>query len=247
MKRVLIVPAAGHGTRLRSPLPKLLVPVGGRPMIDWLFDLYADRVDHRVIVTSPAALAAVTAHVKRLQATEVAVQDQPTGMLDAILIGAERAAAQEPESIWITWCDQVGVHPATVDRLSALSSSSPAPALVMPTVWQESPYIHLDRDDSGRITRVRHRREGDAMPARGESDMGLFAISAHACFDLLPQYAGVVETGTATRERNFLPFIPWVAARGEVTTFPSRDPEEAIGVNTPEDLQAVEAYLRRRT
>jgi len=93
---------------------------------------------------------------------------------------------------------------------------------------------------------VLHRREGDDMPARGESDMGLFALSADACFGMLPRYAKEVVAGAGTGERNFLPFIPWVARRGEVITFPSEDPEEAIGVNTPEELSAVEAYLQRR-
>lgn len=84
------------------------------------------------------------------------------------------------------------------------------------------------------------------MPETGESDMGLFALSPDACFTLLPQYAREVATGARTGERNFLPFIPWVASRGGVVTFPSEDPEEAIGVNTPEELQVVEAYLHRR-
>jgi bifunctional N-acetylglucosamine-1-phosphate-uridyltransferase/glucosamine-1-phosphate-acetyltransferase GlmU-like protein len=116
----------------------------------------------------------------------------------------------------------------------------------MPTVTKADPYIHLERDSSGRISRVLHRREGDTMPAIGESDMGLFALSAEACFHLLPQFAAEVETGTGTGERNFLPFIPWVAQRRPVITFPSEHPEEAIGVNTPEELRAVEAYLKRR-
>ena len=52
-------------------------------------------------------------------------------------------------------------------------------------------------------------------------------------------------TGAGAGERNFLPFIPWVAQRRPVI-IPSEDPEEAIGVNTPEELRAVEAYLQRR-
>ena len=39
--RTLIIPAAGLGSRLGLNLPKVLVPVDGRPMIDWLVELYA--------------------------------------------------------------------------------------------------------------------------------------------------------------------------------------------------------------
>ena len=81
----------------------------------------------------------------------------------------------------------------------------------MPTVMQPRPYIHLERDAEGRIIRVLHRREGDPMPEVGESDMGLFALSLATYLDRLPAYANQVEIGRTTGERNFLPFIPWLA------------------------------------
>lgn len=244
--RVLIVPAAGLGTRLQSALPKLLVPVAGVPMIDRLLNLYAGTVDQTIVVCHPGARTPVQDHLRQRRAVDVVVQEQPTGMLDAITIGAAAAAEHGAKSVWVTWCDQVGVHPRTVARLAHHGDESPAVGLIMPTVVKRDPYIHLERDRDGRICRVLHRREGDDMPARGESDMGLFALSADACFGMLPRYAREVVAGAGTGERNFLPFIPWVARRGEVITFPSEDPEEAIGVNTPEELEAVEAYLLRR-
>ena len=84
------------------------------------------------------------------------------------------------------------------------------------------------------------------MPDQGESDIGLFALSARAYLELLPQYAGDVAIGRVTGERNFLPFIPWVAAEHEVITFSAMDELEAVGVNTPEDVALVEDYLARR-
>ena len=65
------------------------------------------------------------------------------------------------------------------------------------------------------------------MPPVGESDMGLFALSAEAWTDLLPEYAGSVAAPShVTGERNFLPFIPWVATRRQVVTFPATDPSD---------------------
>jgi hypothetical protein len=113
----------------------------------------------------------------------------------------------------------------------------------MPTVIREDPYIHFERDRTGRITRVLHRREGDVMPRRGEGDIGLFALSRLACMELLPQYAREVEIGGATGERNFLPFIPWLSREHEIVTFACAHPMEAVGVNTPEELRMVENYL----
>lgn len=244
MARVLVIPAAGAGSRLQTAGPKALVEIGGITMLDRLLALYDEAIDGVVVVVHPTFFAAASAdrfppHV------EFAIQERPTGMLDAILLGADAVRRAAASSIWITWCDQVAVHPRTVARLAAVSADRPDAALILPTVRRRDPYIHFERDDSGRITRVLHRREGDAMPERGESDMGLFALSAEA-FALLDQYASEVRTGRTTGERNFLPFIPWVAARRPILTFPCEDPMEAVGVNTPAERQQVERYLAQR-
>ena len=52
--------------------------------------------------------------------------------------------------------------------------------------------------------------------------------------------------GSTTGERNFLPFIAWANASHDVVTFPAHDEMEAVGVNTPEELQTVERYLSAR-
>ena len=84
------------------------------------------------------------------------------------------------------------------------------------------------------------------MPAVGESDMGLFALTRDAFERQLPEYATGVTLGTGTGERNFVPFIPWLAQRGDVVTFPCTDPRESIGINTPEDLRVMEAWIGTR-
>ncbi len=83
------------------------------------------------------------------------------------------------------------------------------------------------------------------MPPVGESDMGLFSLSPDAYFHLLPEFGRETTQARGTQERNFLPFVPWLASRGRtVLTFPSTNGMEAIGVNTPEDRRRLEAYLK---
>ena len=41
LSTVAIVLAAGKGTRMKSELPKVLLPVAGRPMIDYVLDALA--------------------------------------------------------------------------------------------------------------------------------------------------------------------------------------------------------------
>ena len=34
----VLIMAAGHGTRMRSSVPKVLHPVCGKPMVEWVID-----------------------------------------------------------------------------------------------------------------------------------------------------------------------------------------------------------------
>jgi bifunctional UDP-N-acetylglucosamine pyrophosphorylase / glucosamine-1-phosphate N-acetyltransferase len=249
--RVLVLPAAGTGSRLGpllgSGLPKVLHPVAGRPMLAHLAALHRPWVDRWHVVVRPVDRPAVEAACLNLGLPAV-LHDQPVplGMLDAVLRPLEAVRREVPASVWITWCDQIGVRAETLSRLAAVDTG-PGATVTLPSCRKAEPYIHFDRDDAGRIHYVRHRREGEAMPAVGEGDAGLFALSPSAYLEELPRYAAAPDAaGHVTGERNFLPFLPWIEAIGRVSTFPCLDDEESIGVNTPADLAAMEAYLARR-
>jgi bifunctional N-acetylglucosamine-1-phosphate-uridyltransferase/glucosamine-1-phosphate-acetyltransferase GlmU-like protein len=245
MSRWLLIPAAGRGSRLRADLPKALVPVNGIPMIDHLFRRYRPSVDGVALVVHPAHRQRFDAHVRTWDLPAVVgVQETPTGMLDAVVCGLPLVAAADPESTIVTWCDQIGIGAGTVARLAM---HDPAVDVLMPTIVTTPPYVHYRRDASGRIVEVLQRREGDVMPATGESDIGIFRLSRAARTHWLPAYLDSPDarrTGTGSGERNFLPFVPWAAARARVETFAAAAAIEALGVNTPEDLAIMEAHLR---
>ena len=241
----MIIPAAGRGTRLASDVPKVLFPVLGRSMLDYLLDRYVPYVGCFVVVVHPSFRAKVEQHCagrSRDTKVEFAVQEEPTGMLDAILIPLDQVRACEPQRIWITWCDQIAVGPETAAALAAQANEGD-PALVLPTVRRSDPYIHIAREGSGRIVEILHRRDGDKMPATGESDVGLFNLSNRAYCEFLPEFARLIGKGSLTAERNFLPFIPWLQQRAEIRAFPAHDEIESVGVNDAADLRRVESYL----
>jgi bifunctional UDP-N-acetylglucosamine pyrophosphorylase/glucosamine-1-phosphate N-acetyltransferase len=243
-RRVLVVPAAGRGSRLRGSVPKALVEVAGRPMLAWLLSLYRPWIAGLVVVAHPSARDAILDVVNGAGVpSAVVAQTEPTGMLDAVLLGCEAATRWSPDRIWITWCDQIAVHPQTLARLADNEGMS---SVALPLIARDSPYIHFDRDAAGRIVGVRQRREGHVMPARGDSDMGLFSLSAHAALVDLPAFAASATADARTGERNFLPFVPLAAARGSVVTIPATEDIEAVGVNTPDELARVEAHLKAR-
>ncbi len=245
MDRLLLVPAAGLGTRLGGSTPKLLVHVNGRPMIEHLLTLYASVAARAVVVVHPTAEAAVRDQLG--DRADIVVQREPTGMLDAILLAVPHVDRHRPRRVLVTWCDQLAIHPGTIERLESVTRGAESPSLALPTCVRPEPYIHFARDNAGGIDRVLHRREGDVMPDVGESDAGVFDLSFRAYRELLPEFAREGEVGAGTGERNFLPFVAWLAAREHVVTIPCTSVEETIGVNTPEELAHVERYLAQQS
>jgi bifunctional N-acetylglucosamine-1-phosphate-uridyltransferase/glucosamine-1-phosphate-acetyltransferase GlmU-like protein len=199
-----------------------------------------------VIVIAPAAEEAFTRFAGSRDGIELAVQHEPDGMLPAILCARAAVEHHHPDDVWITWCDQIGISQDTVRRLEEALSLASGAACVFPTVRQTPPYIHLVRDPNGRIIDVLQKREGAPMPLHGESDAGLFVLRRETYLRPLSEYEGTSRPGQGTGERNFLPFLPWLAQRAEVKTIELRDSREALGVNTPDDLRAMEAFLRER-
>lgn len=245
MRRTLVVPAAGMGTRLRSTLPKLLTPVAGQPMIAHIlarFRAYCERV---VVVIHPSAHDAAAAYVSSAPLpVNLVEQVQPTGMLDAILLAEDAVRGTHPSRVWICWCDQVLLSAETLERMAACERDTPPPTAVFPTARMRHPYIHFDRDGTGRLIAVRQRREGDQMPDVGETDAGVFGLSPEAYTLWLREYAAQAVPGETTTERNFLPFLPWLAARSTVVTVAVKDAIETLGINTLDDLAVAESHLR---
>ena len=248
MDRLLIIPAAGRGSRLGVDTPKALVPVAGVPMLDHLLRRHRPFVNRFVVVVAPAAVDLFSAFTKAHDAPiDLVIQPHPTGMRDAITVASPIVSRYRPQRIAVTWCDQIAVTSATASRISRRALAVMAPALVFPTLEVDTPYIHFDRDERRQIVRVRQRREGDSMPHRGETDMGFFDLSLDAYLRELPAYARDATASGGTGERNFLPFIPWLAARAVVETMPGSATIETVGINTPEELAAVEAHLAQET
>ena len=92
-RRAAVIMAAGQGTRMKSPTPKVLHKVGGRAILDRVIDTVQASGCERIVVVvgnhSPGVRALVEA---RLGAAAVAVQDPPLGTAHAVLAAREALA-----------------------------------------------------------------------------------------------------------------------------------------------------------
>ena len=238
---VLVIPAAGRGSRLKSTYPKVLHPVAGHAMIDYLIRRYQNVVDRFVLVINPQNERIIREHMESTQIEfGVCFQHEPTGMLDALLQSYNDSGVQNADKIWITWCDQIGISQRTVNRICEhFRILGNQPGLILPVAIKNNPYIHFKRNTANKIIQVLQRREGDSMPDLGENDCGLFAMSADVFLKDLKDYSEITNFGSGTGERNFLPFIPWYHRRGQILSFEIDNHLESIGVNDQHDMNEI--------
>jgi bifunctional UDP-N-acetylglucosamine pyrophosphorylase/glucosamine-1-phosphate N-acetyltransferase len=239
-----VIPAAGRGSRLGFHRPKILYPVAGRPILDWLLDFLLPNCEQLVFVLSPAGVADVGVELElRIPGRyHIVVQERPTGMGDAVALALP--SVRTPQ-VAIVWGDQVGLRRKSVEACLRLQQGPLAPDLTFPTVTRDRPYIHFERDSRGRIVALLQAREGDHMPAWGESDTGFFCFRTPVLLRLLGELREASTKGSGTGEFNLLPVIPLAARQGIVLTPRVVTVEETVGVNSAEDAGVLDEFLRR--
>lgn len=245
-----VIPAAGRGSRLGLDCPKILVPIEENLTVWNVLHNSLSPVSERIhVILAPTVLAQFSEVLKseaNAERVTISAQEIPLGMGDAIF-GAE-PFWRDFETILIVWGDQVNLSADTLKQVAAKSSASKT--MVLPLVECKTPYVQYDLSD-GVLSQVRQSREGDLMDPVGFSDVGVFALSVAGLLDCWNQFVKESAAGAQTNELNFLPFLPFLShrCRWNLERVLVTDPVEALGINTPEDLQRTRerfASLKRR-
>ena len=120
--------------------------------------------------------------------------------------------------------------------------------MTFPTFIKKDPYIHFQRDDSGRILKVLQKRENEISMRVGENDCGFFSFSTNSLFSVLKNgLKSPVSLGAKTKEVNLLQLFPQFEMRNyQVNTLRIAHEDETLGVNTVEEAQTAESILRNR-
>ena len=122
-------------------------------------------------------------------------------------------ARRRPDQVWITWGDQVGVLPATLDRLAAAMAATPAPAAALPTVVRPEP-LHSFRSRSRPAASPRCASAGKGTRCRrtARATWGVRAAARARSSAICRDYAADVEVGQRDRRAQFRAVHP-VAGR----------------------------------
>lgn len=242
--RAAVILAAGHGKRMRSPLPKVLHPVLGRPMVLRVADTARRAGLDRVVVVVGHGREEVIPVLER-HGLRWAVQEEQLGTAHALRCGME-ALEEEPEELCVLLGDVPLVRSETVRDLLETRRATVSAITVLTTVPEDpAGYGRVVRSGEGDgVTAIVEDR--DASPEQreiGEINTGLMAFDGDRVRELLDG----IDTDNAQGEY-YLTDAVSVAVDGGlgVTASLAADSREVSGVNTPVQLAACTEEQRRR-
>jgi bifunctional UDP-N-acetylglucosamine pyrophosphorylase/glucosamine-1-phosphate N-acetyltransferase len=193
MAPIVLILAAGQGTRMRSRTPKVLHELCGLPMVLWpVRAALAAGAGRVVVVDSPArALEQVLP-----DGVELAVQPVPDGTGGAVaaaMAHVDAAAASSGDGPVVVLSGDVPLLSAeAIEGLIAAHEHSGAAATMVTSIVEDpSGYGRVVRDDAGAVQRVVETKgSGDATAAEQqirEVNAGIYAFDAGALRETLPR------------------------------------------------------------
>jgi bifunctional UDP-N-acetylglucosamine pyrophosphorylase / glucosamine-1-phosphate N-acetyltransferase len=241
--RAAVIMAAGQGTRMKSPIPKVLHRVGGRAILDRVIDTVQAAGCERIVVVvgdhSPAVRELVE---RRLGPASVAVQDPPLGTAHAVL-SAQDALADFDGDVLITNGDCPLLQPEDLDNLFDLHARGAALSLLGFEPADPLLYGRLIRGADGHVLRIVEAR--DCTPeekAVKACNAGMMVADRAQLFDWL----GRVRNDNAKREY-YLTDIVALATGEEKLVRAAFGPESSVmGTDTPMQLAQAEAIFQQR-
>ncbi|MFH1726398.1 MAG: bifunctional UDP-N-acetylglucosamine diphosphorylase/glucosamine-1-phosphate N-acetyltransferase GlmU [Elusimicrobiota bacterium] len=261
----ILILAAGKGTRMQSALPKVLHPLGGRPMIYYLL-----RIANAL---KPDGIGVVVGHQEEIVRTRIqeAVkswgisrpltfirQSLPTGSGPAVLESLpflrrfQRALVMCGDSPLLTF--------DTVFALLNRSRSEKGQVTMLTARFRDPQgYGRVVRSPVGDVLRIVESSEANAKEsAINEVNSGTYCFEVpllvNAVKRLAPKIAGRNPStpgsrgqGDAGREVFLGDCLEHIRSQGgRVTAFMSSTPEEVVGINTRVQLAQAERILNRR-
>jgi len=227
---------------MKSDLPKVLIEVCGRPMIDYVLDALAETAVDRVLVVVGYRADLVRRALADRPQVEFVEQTEQLGTGHAVMVCREALAGHEGAALIVTG-DSPLAQPDSLRRLLE-DFDRDRPACLLGTAHKEDPHGlgRIVRDARGEFERIVEEKDASDDERRiGEVNMSCYVFAGP---DLL---FALDHIRPANRQSEYyLTDCPGVlkAAGRTVRALPVLKPIEALSINTREELAAVEAVVR---
>ncbi|MCC6345965.1 MAG: bifunctional UDP-N-acetylglucosamine diphosphorylase/glucosamine-1-phosphate N-acetyltransferase GlmU [Nitrospirales bacterium] len=241
MKLATVVLAAGLGTRMKSALPKVLHPVGGKPMVQQVIEtLQFLKPASSVVVVGPENEG--IRHALKDLPVSFAVQKEPRGTGDACK-AAVRVLKKFEGTLLVVSGDTPLLTAETLHEFLRLHRRRKEDISVLS-------FIAGDPHAYGRIIRkgstvaaIIEDRDADAEQKKiKEVNSGVYALEAP-----LAKLLGEIRLNEGKGEYYLTDLVHIAAGKGfRVGAHPLGNETELTGINTRDDLYRAGLYLRDR-
>ena len=243
-EKVAVVLAAGKGVRMKSDLPKVMVPVCGRPMIEYVLDALTAGGIQRIIAVVGYRAELVRSALDGRKNLTFALQAQQLGTGHAVMLCRE-LLADHNGPVMVVAGDAPLMQADSVAALMAEYLRRPA-ACIIGTAYAENPagLGRIVRDKEGNFQAiVEHRDATESQRQIKEVSMSYYVFDCQNMLDALNYIRSDNDQG-----EYYITDLPGVLlSRGlEVRAAPVLKPCEVLAINSMEELAAVEAEMKKR-
>ena len=237
-----VVLEAGKGTRLQSEtcqLPKVLREANGQPLLHYVLEALSFLPKEHTVIVAGYRKEQV---MERFPAYPYAVQAEQKGTGHAVLCAREQLAGFDG-TVLVCCGDMPLIKRETYEALLREHEGNDCPCTFLTgTCREDLPYGRILRDKNGEFLRVVEDRDCTAeQKAIRELNAGVYAFD---CKELL-RCLSLLKNENAQGEY-YLTDVPELMrqAGGRIGVCCVELDEQIIGVNTVEQLNEVERYLR---
>jgi len=241
MKVSAIVLAAGLSKRMQSATPKVLHPLLGRPMLEYVLQAIQDEITSRPVIVIGHGAEQVRQAIG--EKTDYAMQKELLGTGDAVN-AAHTQLEGKSDYVLVVNADLPLLRPQSVHALLEMQKANSGPLSLLTSIGQESRgFARIARSTNGDVAAI--IEEKAATPEQlgiREFNVGLYCFSAQWLWQNLKNIKV-----SAVGEYYLTDLIGMAVEQGlTVKAITLQDPEEAIGINNRIHLAEAEAILRRR-
>ena len=240
---MLIVLAAGKGTRMKSDLPKVLHAIAGRSMLGHVLAL-TDLVGatRTVVVVGPDMDNVRAAALAAVPGAEVFVQTQQLGTGDAVK-AALPALANHRGDVIVLYADTPLIQPDTIASLRDTLDAGASVAVLGFEAADPTGYGRLLKDATGALAAIREHK--DANEAERSVRLCNSGVMAFRVADLAGVLARITNDN-AKGEYYLTDAVEIVRADGGRAGVVTCREHDVLGVNSRDQLAEAEAIYQAR-
>ncbi len=240
---LVVILAAGKGTRMRSDRPKVLHELAGLSLLGHVLALSeALGCAHPAVVVGPDMAAVEAEALRLLPGASICRQERQAGTADAVR-AAERAIMAHDGDVLVLYGDTPLLTAPTCRRMrEALGKGA---GVVVLGFEPEDPtgYGRLIRDEAGNLLAIReHNDASETERAIGLCNSGVMGFDARTLLSLV----AAIGNDNAKGEYYLTDAVAIARERGLVVSTLTCDEAEVLGINDRSELARAEGIWQAR-